>query len=293
MTSAKPCIVCDSRDTATILEVNHIYQLIRCSNCAFVWAIESATGESRRVSYEDYGSYLLKQSSAAFVLRTVKYRLFYREVLKQIKSSVSNGMPRLLDIGAGNGSFVAYCRSENIQASGVEPSKKLRVYATTRYNVQLFRSSTDLPDNSYDVVTAQDVIEHIPPNSLQDFLGEVKRLLSGHGLFIGNTPNFDSINRRILGAKEPIIAPPHHVSYFSPISLDTLLTQVGFKKVHLSTLGLSPFIALNASHWAASGMRLFQKSLLHILSPAFQKLRPLAGYQINFAYRMQSMKSHP
>jgi len=44
-------------------------------------------------------------------------------------------------------------------------------------------------DFSFDVIIASQVIEHIPPEEINEFLSEVKRLLVDRGIFIVVTPN--------------------------------------------------------------------------------------------------------
>ncbi len=45
--------------------------------------------------------------------------------------------------------------------------------------------------------------------------------LNPGGVLIGDTPNWNSVNRKIRGEKDPAIWPPSHVCYFTFNSLNT------------------------------------------------------------------------
>ena len=75
---------------------------------------------------------------------------------------------RLLDIGAGSGKLVRFLRARRVEAHGIEPSRALfdRFLATeeafTCAMLDRYRSAAAAP---FDIVTAFDVIEHVPDPS--------------------------------------------------------------------------------------------------------------------------------
>lgn len=54
----------------------------------------------------------------------------------------------------------------------------------------------DFPDNTFDIIFAGEIIEHIYDTDL--FIQEVKRILKPNGRFIITTPNVVSFGRRIM-----------------------------------------------------------------------------------------------
>src|SRR4029077_16848087 len=81
---------------------------------------------------------------------------------------------RLLDIGAGSGKLVRFLRARGIEAHGLEPSRALfdRFLGTedafTCALLDRYRATGPAP---FDIVTAYDVIEHVPDPVA--FLGDV------------------------------------------------------------------------------------------------------------------------
>lgn len=99
-----------------------------------------------------------------------------------------------LDIGCGNGTFTLLLGTGFARTIGidVEPSR-LRTFAKKIENhghifvLQMSAEDLGFPDESFDVITAIEVIEHIP--DLAKALREVKRVLKRGGMFCITCPN--------------------------------------------------------------------------------------------------------
>ena len=93
------------------------------------------------------------------------------------------------------------------------------------------------PEGSVDVITAFEVLEH-----LSDPLGELRKIhrsLRKGGLFFFTTPNFNALERRVLGSDYNILSYPDHLAYYTPKTVDYLLQKCGFRKLRLQTTGFS------------------------------------------------------
>jgi 2-polyprenyl-3-methyl-5-hydroxy-6-metoxy-1,4-benzoquinol methylase len=133
---------------------------------------------------------------------------------------------RLLDVGAGSGVLVEQAARLGWEAEGVEPSAWLAERARER-GLSVLTGTLPHPGLTppYDVVTLVDVIEHVPdPRGLVE---EVQELLRPGGLLLVVTPDVSSLAARALGPRwwHFRIA---HVGYFSPSTLDALLSISGF-----------------------------------------------------------------
>ncbi|WP_419805471.1 class I SAM-dependent methyltransferase [Terriglobus sp.] len=100
---------------------------------------------------------------------------------------------RVLEIGFGNGSFLAYAKTKGWNAIGTEVNDFLVEMATRRglYAIHALDLNA-LDDGAFDLVVAFDVLEHIPQNYLLDFVKSLVRKLKPGGLFIARFPNADS-----------------------------------------------------------------------------------------------------
>lgn len=81
---------------------------------------------------------------------------------------------RILDFGAGSGEFLAQARAAGHQVTGIEPGCAYAAFARRRYDVEVIASAwqnVELPDKSFDLITANHVVEH-----LRDPVAALRRL---------------------------------------------------------------------------------------------------------------------
>ncbi len=165
---------------------------------------------------------------------------------------------KLLDIGCATGSFLSLAKETGWECFGVEISDYAASVARKKFSGDVFGGSfrdAHYPDNSFDVITMWDTIEHF-----QDPCGELQeayRVLKADGLLLVNTPNEESfirwmarlIYRMSFGmVKYPINCLYHiyHMYYFNITTMSLLLEKSGFqivgikKKVIPITRGRGP-----------------------------------------------------
>jgi SAM-dependent methyltransferase len=124
----------------------------------------------------------------------------------------------LIDIGCGDGRFLAEVDARFHQKSllGIDPSEKA-VALARRMNPSLRYESADLStatwSERWDVATLLEVIEHIPPNTLPDFLVAVVDTLNPGGHVIITAPN---LNQNV---------PPKHYQHFDADVLRDVLPR--------------------------------------------------------------------
>jgi SAM-dependent methyltransferase len=100
---------------------------------------------------------------------------------------------RALEIGFGNGSFLTYAKNKRWDIVGTEINKDL-VEAARRLNFNCICADnlSTFGDDTFDLVVAFDVLEHVSQGNLLSFLREVNRILKDNGIFIARFPNGDS-----------------------------------------------------------------------------------------------------
>jgi SAM-dependent methyltransferase len=103
------------------------------------------------------------------------------------------GQARVLDIGCGTGYGTAELAQHAKSSTGIDVSAEAISYAREHYPLPnttfLAASATALPFSSasFDLITAFEVIEHLP--NWHDLLIEARRLLHPNGTFLVSTPN--------------------------------------------------------------------------------------------------------
>ena len=287
------CPLCNCSATPNVRLTLNGYSLRTCPECTFTWAEEVATGIHAQADYANYGDGYVSESKVDYAKNWIKFSTLRRQELANIRQAGSGEKTLLLDLGAGTGFFVAFCRSKGIDAYGVEPSETLRRFAASHFGVELFPSLAALQQTCgsklFDVITSHDVLEHIDAFNLPEHLADIHHNLRNGGYFIGNTPNIESLNVRINGANDPVVTPPHHCLYFSPSTLEHLLSKNGFSKVQLKTAGISALLFPDASSSLAAKASLFlQKAVFHSVWPLLKPFVPDRGYQIFFTFQKSS-----
>ncbi|MFA0754087.1 MAG: hypothetical protein IMHGJWDQ_001870 [Candidatus Fervidibacter sp.] len=134
---------------------------------------------------------------------------------------------RLLDIGCGNGSYLAMMKRLGWEVVGTEIDPKAADIATS--SLGIFVHVGDLKDApfehaSFDVITMSHVIEHVADPI--DFLRTAARFLKPGGEMIVVTPNLSSLGSRIFGADWYCLDPPRHLYLFTPASVRLLFTKL-------------------------------------------------------------------
>lgn len=93
-------------------------------------------------------------------------------------SVLGDDVSSLLDVGAGNGAFLAYLElTTNLRLQGLEPSSAARNARVCHAPVDA-GSAEELPypDNTFDAVSALEVVEHLDYYAYGPALGELRRV---------------------------------------------------------------------------------------------------------------------
>jgi SAM-dependent methyltransferase len=164
----------------------------------------------------------------------------------QIMSSLHREQPRILDVGCGTGANLEMLAQFG-SAEGVDVSAQALEFCHTRglHNVRLGEAENlPYPDNSFDLVTGLDVVEHLD-NDLAG-LKEMRRVLRAEGRALLFVPAFmflwgvqdDISNHRrrytLAGLKEVVglagfeveRATYANITFFAPILLGRLLMRL-------------------------------------------------------------------
>jgi 2-polyprenyl-3-methyl-5-hydroxy-6-metoxy-1,4-benzoquinol methylase len=155
---------------------------------------------------------------------------------------------RLLDVGCGNGQFLAQMQKLGWEVMGVELDPEAVRIAEERFGLRVFQGTLEearLPDGSFDTVTMNHVIEHVPnPIGL---LAECRRILRPGGKLVVVTPNIESLGHRLFREAWRGLEVPRHLYIFSPRALQECAERAGLKVLKLWTTARSALWM-----WAAS-----------------------------------------
>ena len=155
---------------------------------------------------------------------------------------------RLLDVGAGDGEFVARMRREGWDAHGVEPDPNAVARARQRYGVELTIGTVEdvPPSERFDAITLDNVIEHVPDPLTT--LACCAQLLAAGGVLVILTPNVAGASHKRFGPRWRGLEPPRHLFLFSRSTLRLIAAKAAADGGEIRTTPRSlPFI------WRAAG----------------------------------------
>jgi 2-polyprenyl-3-methyl-5-hydroxy-6-metoxy-1,4-benzoquinol methylase len=181
----------------------------------------AALAAHHEASYRDGG--YADFAAAAAVRDTIA-----RARLERLRPLASSG--RWLDVGCSTGAFVAAATAAGVAAEGLEVSATA-VDAARARGLAVHHGTVDefVPAARFAVVTAFDVIEHLPDPLA--FVRRVRAWLEPHGLLALTLPNMASIAARAMGRRWFYYAAPDHVHYFTPSTIRRLLEAAGFASI--------------------------------------------------------------
>lgn len=147
---------------------------------------------------------------------------------------------KILDVGCGCGFFLLAAKKEGWDATGLDISQPAVNHAKNNLGLEALHSTISeakFPDNSFDLVTMWDVVEHLDKPSI--VFNEIRRILKPSGLLVVETPNVKSLIHLIAHVSYKVslgrlkyfvnrIYIPSHLYYFSRRPLSDMLQRNGF-----------------------------------------------------------------
>jgi 2-polyprenyl-3-methyl-5-hydroxy-6-metoxy-1,4-benzoquinol methylase len=192
---------------------------------------------------------------------------------------------RLLDVGCSNGAYLAAMREKGWDVEGVEFDRAAVEYARHSRNLKVTQGDvenalSELPGNSFDVVTLWHVLEHTfdPAAALK----QIHRVLKPGGTLMLEVPNFGSPLASLFKKYWFPMDVPRHLYQFTPATLKMMLAKAGFHRFRVKGVP-SP----EAMVWSAVAARQgspidFSKDTLQLNPLAMTLAFPLSWIMAQF-----------
>jgi len=234
------CPVCGGED------FNHLFDkagepFVRCAGCGLTLINPRPNFTAIRQGYD--AAY-----SAGYTRKATKKLRRARGRVKRLQQRYRLG-GRWLDVGCSAGFVVKAAEEAGFEAHGVDLEASAIEYG--RETLGLASVSVGLlheqayPDAWFNVISAYDVIEHVP--DLHAFVAELKRILSPVGVLDLGTPDIGHwrVPRRL--ESWPEFKPSEHLYYFNRGTLTRLLAQHDLEVVRVR-FALKPGLEIYARH---------------------------------------------
>ncbi len=254
--------------------------IVKCDLCGMIYSNENLSQERISTYYE------VSQDPLYFAEQEARRKTFEIYLSKLEKIYPERG--KLLDVGTNTGLFVKIARDRGWNARGLEPNRWAVEFALKNYQIDLINkpfASGVFPENSFDVITMWDVIEHFADPVAE--LKKVCRYLKSGGVLAFSTVDPESPLARFMGSKWPWYMEMHRV-FLSRRTADSYLQRIGFSKVifrpHWRRLSLG---------YLASRLKAINKKLAAVAQGAIKTFglpRLIVPYYANDLYDCYAFK---
>mgnify|MGYP001591419125 CR=1 FL=1 len=223
-----------------------VYHILRCELCIAIhaWPLPEpaalATYYAEQFYQVEKPDYVERYQRDYVWWSTCVHEPLLRQCQEALsRTGLKDEVVRFLDIGAGPGIALDCAKQLGWQTWGIEPNIRLCVALEQRGHYMIVGTLEEsglschgaLDGRGADILYAYEVFEHQP--CPEDFLLRCYDLLEEGGLLVCVVPNDYSPIQLAAQAKLDLpsywLAPPQHLWYFSPKTLQLLLRRTGFQ----------------------------------------------------------------
>lgn len=182
-------------------------------------------------------------------MKIIKEESYYQGDRLDILQYVPDRALKILEVGCGEGKFAQNLITENREIWGVELNTKAAETASSfLYRVfdgPIEQNIDNLPDNYFDLIIFNDVLEHlIDPSSV---LEQIRQKLKTNGEILASIPNlrFAKVTYNLIFKKDFTytefgILDSTHLRFFTIKTMKNLFENTGYKVKLLQGLNRSP-----------------------------------------------------
>lgn len=206
------CFICQIELKPFITNKN--FKILRCPSCGL------GVTQNPKVQKKDY-----HRDEEYFEEENLFKNIFQRRV-RIISEFVKTGS--VLEVGCSTGLMLSLIKERGWQVMGIEPSNTAAKIAKKKGIKVIARKFEQVRiKNKFDLIMFNHTLEHLEdPYSV---LKKAASLLRKGGLIYIDLPNFDSVAAKLLKGKWGLLLPEEHLWHFTQVSLDRLLTKLGFE----------------------------------------------------------------
>ncbi len=250
MTASVPCALCRNETYRLVVDMGW-RRILRCTECGLVRADPLPTFDEKLASEtNDYEvdaacpevQDLFNNYHRDYVVDPIILRM--QQHLGDLEKTLG-GPGSLLDIGAATGIFMHLARERGWSPTGIELCAERAAAASKEFDVPIqtgMFTADSFDAGRFDAATMLDVVEHTTdPLAMLKSAHAVLR--PGGAVFVA-VPNQNclltvlvNLYARLGGPKAQKLLPrlyvPIHLHYFTPRTLTRLVTDAGFRVVHL------------------------------------------------------------
>lgn len=243
----------------------------QCLHCNLMWLSPQPTRETCHLAYQNYHTHSIATNDQSFSIKARQFKKMlacsiarhpnirnYNRILRCVAGILGvypplrelarssclwldiNKKGKLLDVGCGNGLFLAYMKEFGWAVYGIEPDSQAADFARNHFGIEVTVGNLRkgmFPENSFDAVTMNHVIEHV--HDPVEIIEQAWRLLKKDGCLVITTPNVGSISRKFFRDTWRGLEVPRHLWLFTAETLAMCATKAGLSDYKLITTARS------------------------------------------------------
>ncbi len=236
------CPACDQEANFAFEKKTFSYKI--CSNCLTLFVSPRPKFEAFKLYYTQsrstkYWSEVFYKNTA-IARREKIWKPKADSIFKIINSKFNRKEYEIYDIGGGYGIFAEeFEKISKTKPIIIEPSNDLAEASRSKgfHVIQKFLEEINKSDLSHlpKVFVNFELFEHL--HDPAKFLKILFELLDSGDILIFTTLSSTGLDIQILWEKSKSVYPPHHLNFFNPISIRSLLRNIGFDEIEVSTPG--------------------------------------------------------
>ncbi len=199
-------------------------RVVKCEECGLIYLSPRFFDDFYLNEYKTAG---IRGYKEQFVKQNPEREAGFIRALKMVTQLIP-GKGKLLDVGTADGTFLRVAQHQGWEVFGCEPNTWFCEQGEKNYNIKIDCGTLldqDYPEQSFDVITLWDVIEHAvdPKKNIQSCFS----LLRPGGYMIITYPDIDSWVARLMGRKWVYLMSVH-LYYFNQGTLKRMIVSEGF-----------------------------------------------------------------
>ena len=253
-----PVLKINSADRCnSVYDLSKHGDIMQCRHCGMVYNNPQPDPVSLLNFYR-------KASDPLYLQEKQARECMFKHSLEQVHEFITPP-GKLLDVGCFTGIFMKVAASMGWKVEGIELSSWAADLARKTGIGTIYEQPLEqilFPENSFDVITLWDVIEHL--SHPVEMLTEARRVLKPGGILAFNTHMVDSLAGRISGKHYPFFMIIHLI-HFSRTTVTRMLNEHGYElldiKPHLHILRIGYFLEELSGKVKSAYFRSFLKRL--------------------------------
>ncbi len=226
-----------------------INQIVRCSACGLMYAYPLR--QSNLAGYAiPVGARAPLTAEHPEVRRGADKLPDYEKIIGVLRAYLPQ-RGHVVEVGSSSGILLDSFRQAGWRVTGIEPEGPAVEYARARYGLDVRQGTLDsagLEPAAADAVVMLHVIEHVDDPA--GAVAQVVRLLRPGGVFVVETPTYDSLAYALLRRRERSLACNGHIFFFTQTTLTRLLTDNGFEVLRCERVGRT--VAVSRLLWTVA-----------------------------------------